>query len=348
MSFPGVYADTGVFVCFEGGDGSGKSTQSRRLREATGGGGSRGPADLRAGGHPGRSHAARDRAQPRDRRALRPHRDAGLRRRQGRARRHRRLARAAPWRDRGHRPLRRLHAGLPGGRARARRSPGSSRSPAGPPATCAPISPSSSTSSRSPAWAASRAATGSRVSRWSSTNGSGTPSSRWRPTTPTTTSWSTPALPRRGDRGAGARPGPAAAGPRGGGHVSVWDDLVGQRRAAEALREAAAGARHEPRLAVHGSARLRSVQRGGRVRRRPPVRGGSEPGCGTCHACHTVLAGSHADVDVRSAPRASRSASTRSATWSGASALTPVGQALADHHRRGRRPAHRARGATPS
>ncbi len=29
--FPGVYTDVGVFVCFEGGDGSGKSTQSRAL-----------------------------------------------------------------------------------------------------------------------------------------------------------------------------------------------------------------------------------------------------------------------------------------------------------------------------
>lgn len=33
MSFPGVYAESGLFLCFEGGEGAGKSTQAKVLRE---------------------------------------------------------------------------------------------------------------------------------------------------------------------------------------------------------------------------------------------------------------------------------------------------------------------------
>ncbi len=78
---------------------------------------------------------------------------------------------------------------------------------------------------------------------------------------------------------------------------SVWDDLVGQRRAIEALSTAAGG---------HGMSQAWLVTG-------PPGSGRSnaavafaaalqcehapeDAGCGRCHACRTVLAGSHADV----------------------------------------------------
>ena len=78
---------------------------------------------------------------------------------------------------------------------------------------------------------------------------------------------------------------------------TVWDSLVGQRRAIEALRTAASGHGMSQAFLFIG----------------PPGSGRSNaaiafaaalqceeqpPGCGVCHSCHTVLAGSHADVTV--------------------------------------------------
>ncbi len=78
--------------------------------------------------------------------------------------------------------------------------------------------------------------------------------------------------------------------------TSVWDDLVGQRHAAELLASAASG---------HGMSHAWLFTG-------PPGSGRSNAakafaaalqcetgtGCGQCHACHTVLAGSHADVTL--------------------------------------------------
>jgi DNA polymerase-3 subunit delta' len=81
--------------------------------------------------------------------------------------------------------------------------------------------------------------------------------------------------------------------------VSVWDDLVGQRRAVAVLQEAAQNAADGRGV---GHAWLFTG---------PPGSGRSNAatafaaalqcergGCGECHACHTVLVGSHADVQV--------------------------------------------------
>ncbi|WP_319804227.1 DNA polymerase III subunit delta' [Nocardioides dongkuii] len=81
------------------------------------------------------------------------------------------------------------------------------------------------------------------------------------------------------------------------GAGTVWEGLVGQRHAIEALRAAAGGhgmshawlftgppGSGRSNAAVAFAAALQCE------------RSGAEKGCGTCHACHTVLAGSHADV----------------------------------------------------
>jgi len=79
--------------------------------------------------------------------------------------------------------------------------------------------------------------------------------------------------------------------------MTVWDSLVGQQRVIETLRAAASGrgmnhaflftgppGSGRSNAAVAFAAALQCAQ--------------DPPGCGTCHACHTVLAGSHADVAV--------------------------------------------------
>jgi DNA polymerase-3 subunit delta' len=81
--------------------------------------------------------------------------------------------------------------------------------------------------------------------------------------------------------------------------MTVWDGLVGQTRPVEALRTAAEGkgmshawlftgppGSGRSNAAVAFAAALQCDRPEGVI------------GCGTCHACHTVLAGSHADVSV--------------------------------------------------
>ena len=189
----GRYAPLGVFIALEGGEGAGKSTQSRRLQEWLRRRGVRRGADPGAGGHRHRPGAAPDRPRPGHRLDVGPHRGAALRRRQGRARRPGRGPGPRARRRGRHRPLRRLHAGLPGSRPRPRRRRGGAdralghRRPAPPPDRAA------RPRARRPAWAASRSATGSRRSPWSSTSGCGRCSCSSRPPRPSTTSSSTPA-----------------------------------------------------------------------------------------------------------------------------------------------------------
>ena len=78
--------------------------------------------------------------------------------------------------------------------------------------------------------------------------------------------------------------------------MTVWDNLVGQRVAAAALRHRRRRPRHEPRLALHRSARAPAAPTPRSPS--PPRSSASRQGCGTCHECRTVLKGSHADVNV--------------------------------------------------
>jgi DNA polymerase-3 subunit delta' len=78
---------------------------------------------------------------------------------------------------------------------------------------------------------------------------------------------------------------------------TVWDTLVGQRRAVEALRTAAGG--HGMSQAFLFTGPPGSGRSNAAIAFAAALECEQEPpGCGTCHSCHTVLAGSHADVTI--------------------------------------------------
>ena len=280
-----------------------------------------------------------DRARPGHRRALRPHRGAAVRRRQGRARRHRRAARARPGRGGDHRPLRRLD--------------------------CSPT--------RAPA-ATLDVAEVERVARWATGDlrphltvvldlepehglgrfeerdriegeslefhqrvRAGLPRPAPRPT-PTTTSCSTP-----GCRSTRSRPRSATGSSpllaQARAMTSVWDGLVGQRPAIAALQTAAGGHGMSHAWLFTGPPGSGRSNAADRLRGGAAVRG--RPAAARCHACHTVLAGTHADV-VRRPHREAVDRRRRGARPGPALRARPGRPALADPDRRGRRPAHRA------
>jgi DNA polymerase-3 subunit delta' len=81
--------------------------------------------------------------------------------------------------------------------------------------------------------------------------------------------------------------------------VTVWDDLVGQHRVIETLRTAAAG--HGMSHAWLFTGPPGSGRSNAAVAFAAALecdKGPEDAGCGTCHECHTVLAGSHADVSL--------------------------------------------------
>lgn len=79
--------------------------------------------------------------------------------------------------------------------------------------------------------------------------------------------------------------------------MSVWDGLVGQRHVIEVLQDAAAGRGMSHAFLFTGPPG--SGRSNAAVAFAAALQCEETPrGCGTCKACHTVLAGSHADVIV--------------------------------------------------
>lgn len=80
------------------------------------------------------------------------------------------------------------------------------------------------------------------------------------------------------------------------GSGTVWDSLVGQHRTVEALRAAAEGRGMSHAFLFTGPPG--SGRSNAAIAFAAALQCEQGTGCGTCHSCHTVLAGSHADVAV--------------------------------------------------
>ena len=83
--------------------------------------------------------------------------------------------------------------------------------------------------------------------------------------------------------------------------MSVWDEVVGQEPTVGVLRQAAVSARGDGAGMTHAWLFTGPPGSGRSVAARAFAaallcESDGEPGCGVCHACHTVLTGSHADV----------------------------------------------------
>ena len=207
-------------------------------------------------GAPSRPGAAR-------RRRVASGRGAAVRCRQGPARARAGPARPAAGRGRAYRPLHRLLHRLPRGRARprTRRGPACARV-GGRRDVPRPHRGAGRPRGRGPPATRRRCTIGSRPRRTPSTNGSvATSSTGPRPTRSAISSW-TPRCLR-----SISRPGRRGAQDPWVARMSVWDDVVGQQHAVEALSRAASRPRlDDPRLAAHRPARLRALHSGSCLR----------------------------------------------------------------------------------
>ena len=310
--FPGVYASRGVFVCFEGGEGAGKSTQARLLQQRLEADGrvvllTHEPGDTLVGkdirrivldpatGHlADRTEAllyAADKAEHVEKVVL-----PGARARRGRD----------------HRPLRRLDARLPGRRPRPRRRRPRAGRPVG------HVRPAA-TPDRAARPRAQRRVHPLRGARPHRGRVPRLPPARPRGVPPAGQGRSRP-LPgrrrprrRRRDRRPGARP--RRLPPRTAGH----DRLGRPRRPGPGDRAAAAcggrpvDRRDDPRVAVHRPARAPVAPT---PRSPSPPRSSASRAAAASATPATRSRSAPTPTSASPAPRSSRSASTRCASWS--------------------------------